>query len=321
MRKTSEVYKKIYHYTTWNGVLEIIKSQRLWSTHYKFLNDFSEIILFKKPLISFLYPYVLQSYERVVSQYPHILADIKTTGGIHQNAKHDTDAFVTAQYSATGDEIYILSFCGEHKEKYINDNGLLSQWRAYGVDGGCALVFDTKEIEELCKYEFANYQYNHIHISDLIYSDDKDKLEKELSDDLGVLAMDAIKMFNPDLWKGETEETILKGYYSFLRCITRYKHRGFKEENEVRIVALPSNNLSLDTNNNSSKKDKTILFKSKNGLNVPYIELFDSDEIILPIEKIIVGPHREKELRAKTLEVMLRKTKIEIMCSDIPYIS
>ena len=53
---------------------------------------------------------------------------------------------------------------------------------------------------------------------------------------------------------------------------------------------------------------------------MPYIEFFNSPDIELPIEKIIVGPHKEKEARSAALRVMLRNTNIEITCSDIPFV-
>ncbi len=40
----------------------------------------------------------------------------------------------------------------------------------------------------------------------------------------------------------------------------------------------------------------------------------------LPIERIIVGPHKEKESRAAALRVFLRNTNIEISVSDIPFV-
>ena len=68
------------------------------------------------------------------------------------------------------------------------------------------------------------------------------------------------------------------------------------------------------------KPEKERKFRNNNSQHIPYIELFNSIDIELPIEKIIVGPHKEKETRAATLRTMLRKTKIEITCSDIPYV-
>ena len=112
---------------------------------------------------------------------------------------------------------------------------------------------------------------------------------------------------------------------SFVKCITRYKHHGFKEENEVRIVCLPTNQneeyLKLAKKENSTlRPEKERKFRQKNGKLVPYIELFNSTDIVLPIERIIVGPHSDKESRATTLRVMFRKTNTEITISEIPFI-
>lgn len=325
VKKVSDYYPRLYHYTTWKSLLEILESQKLWATHYKFLNDYTELVLFKNKLISILYPIVLEQYKRLAKKDSWLEQRIQSEGGIKYNAEHDTKVFVNSQYrgiyNVTGDEIYISSFCGEHEEKFINDNGLLSQWRAYGTDGGCALVFNTKKLEELCHLECSNYLYKHMDILSVIYSDDEKTFREEMSEDLKILAEDTIKMFSPDSCQNEDVETFLQGYNSFLRCITRFKHKGFKEENEVRIVAIPYQDLSNNKEKEWGTKDqKERLFRDRDGLCIPYIELFDSNISTLPIEKIIIGPHKDKELRAKTLEIKLRKTKIEIVCSDIPYV-
>jgi hypothetical protein len=116
-----------------------------------------------------------------------------------------------------------------------------------------------------------------------------------------------------------------KALPSFIQCISRYKHHSFKEENEVRIVVLPTiqneEYLILAKKDGSPlKPEKERKFRTKNGKLIPYIELFNSTDIVLPIEKIIVGPHKEKDSRASALRVMLRNMNIEIIVSDIPYV-
>lgn len=322
--KTSEVYEKLYHYTTWDGLIGILKSHTLWATHYKFLNDYSEIILFRSKLISLLLPYVGESYEKLIKERPHIKNIINKNGGLAKVVQHDTEVLVDAQYKATGDEIYIISFCGEHKNPYVNSNGLLSQWRGYGVGGGFSIVFNTKKLEEILEIESQRFAYNMIHISDIVYSEDDNKLKDELSDNLLILGEDAKNIFNAML-NDEDKIDNIKGYYDFVQCISRYKHHSFIEENEVRVVALPTilDNKFLELVNDDDgaiNPDKHRNFRNKNSQHVPYIELFDSVEINLPIEKIIVGPHKDKELRAAALRVMLRNTEIEIVCSDIPFV-
>lgn len=325
MQKTSEVYEKLYHYTTWDGLLGIIGTKTLWATHYKFLNDYSEIVLFRDKLISFLFPYVHKEYKKLITRCQHIEQKINQSGGLDQNVQHDTEVLVDAQYKATGDNIYILSFCGQHKDPKINSNGLLSQWQGYGTGGGFALVFDTQKLEEIAELELGRYEYSAGHMSDLVYNNDEKKLKEELSEDLSILADFAKEVFNHMTSNKKEQEVRIKGYKPFINCITRYKHYGFKEENEVRIVVLPTIFTKKSLKQASSdettlKPEKEIKFRYKNEQLIPYIELFNSADIDLPIERIIVGPHKEKEIRASTLSLMLRKTKIQITCSDIPYV-
>ena len=133
MQKTSEVYKHLYHYTTLEGLHGILQSRSLWGTHYKFLNDYSEIVLFRDKLIEFLQPHVSELYEKVAKESPAVNLNINNNGGLHKVVEHDTAVCVDGAYRATGDEIYITSFCGEHGNPRVNKNGLLSQWRGYEI--------------------------------------------------------------------------------------------------------------------------------------------------------------------------------------------
>lgn len=323
MEKVSELYKNLYHYTTLEGLLGILSSRSLWATHYRFLNDYSEIVLFRDRLIPLMYPFVRQAYDLLLKDSPQVQQRIDQDGGLHQVVQHDTEVLVDAQYHATRDDIYILSFCGEHKNPHVNTNGLLSQWRGYGTGGGFALVLNTKKLENMLNLETKKHQYSALLLADLVYSDDDERLRKEMSEDLTNLAEDVGQICNHK--KPSTEIPVLKGYYSFVTCISRYKHHGFCEENEVRVVALPTvlDNKFLQLAQNKAaelKPEKERKFRTKEGGVIPYIELFDSPEIELPIEKIIVGPHKEKESRAAALRIMLQKTEIEISCSEIPFV-
>lgn len=325
MKKTSEVYAKLYHYTTWGGLQGIIENQTLWATNYKALNDYSEIILFKDKLVSLIYPYVLDVYNNLIKDRPDVLEKINRDGGLQKVVQHDSKGLVEAQYSALGDEIYILSFCGQPERANIANNGLLSQWRGYGTGGGAALVFDTKKLEEILTIEAKRFEYSAVMIADIIYSDDEQKLEEELSNDLAILADIAKQFFNHKNLNQKIMTEAKKGFHPFVNCISRFKHYGFSEENEVRVVALPTiiddKYLKLaKTNDVTLMPEKMKKFRRKKGKSISFIELFNLDDIDLPITNIIIGPHKEKETRAVALRKRLRNTKIEITCSDIPYV-
>ena len=202
----------------------------------------------------------------------------------------------------------------------------MSQWRGYGVGGGIALVFDTHKLEEILPIEEERYSYSSVYLTDVIYSDDELKFEMELSPKLNDLT-DYIAQSLDHIAHGKQELPDAKNAYSsFIHGTSSYKHHGFKEENEVRIVTLASIHndgyLRLaEEKGFTLKSEKERKFRKKNGKLIPYIELFNSTDIVLPIEGIIVGPHKEKELRASVLRVMMRNTNTKITISDIPYVA
>jgi hypothetical protein len=112
-------------------------------------------------------------------------------------------------------------------------NGLLSQWRGYGGHGSYALVFDTHQLDELLSLEWRAHFWAHLNIEKVVYLDGLETLEQEF----------------PDLLKSSTTfmSKFLDGqscadidlFTPFSRASTLLKHRGFREEREVRIVACP----------------------------------------------------------------------------------
>ncbi|PKN95995.1 MAG: hypothetical protein CVU43_22990 [Chloroflexi bacterium HGW-Chloroflexi-5] len=321
----SDEYRKLYHYTTWDGSIGILKTQSLWATHYKFLNDYTELALFRNRLVQYIAPAVREQFVTLVKHRKDVKREIERQGGIEHVVQHDAMSIVNAAYSATGEDIYIASFCGEDKNEYVNRNGLLSQWRGYGSGGGVALVFDTKKLEEILKLEAERYSYDLGLFADVIYSDDEAKLKRELSDGLKEISAYVSRMLL-DMSLNRIEPPDATNVFpAFIKAISRYKHQGFKEENEVRIVCLPTNvdeeYLRIAKERNASTKpEKEPKARLKRGKLVPYIDLFDSTDNVLPIERAIIGPHIDKELRASFLRAMFRKSKFEVTVSDIPYV-
>ncbi|WAC49363.1 hypothetical protein OVA03_05495 [Asticcacaulis sp. SL142] len=114
-----------------------------------------------------------------------------------------------------------------------------------------------------------------------------------------------------------------EAYSSFIFYAGRYKHWAFKDENEVRIL--------IDSKNYDDQKTTPDIRYRGSVTKIPYIPLFESgdtlkleelsrDNITLPIKRIIVGPHKDKHLRAASLKTILRHTDIEVTVSDIPFV-
>lgn len=318
----SDSHPYLYHYTNVQGLKGILENQCLWATHYKFLNDSSEFQLFKQYLEKLLYPSRLRFYTKEYIENLDSKAALDSVGGLQAAAKRGVEDFLKIIYEKIPHEIFIVSFCAEHKDEYTKEHGLLSQWRGYGENGGYAIVFKTESLMEMLKVESELFQYNFLYAADVIYNDEEGakKLEEELTEEI----RQNISNFQLEIIKGAMQgkqefpdnQLAEKALTPAFQFGSRYKHQGFKEENEVRIIAI---HFPIKEEQHG-KQEKQRLFRNNNGVLVPYIEIFKPKIRNLPIEKIIVGPHREKELRAEALRIMLKDSDIvdKVMVSDIP---
>ncbi len=97
------------------------------------------------------------------------------------------------------------------------------------------MVFNTRRLEEMLDAEAKRFAYAQMHLSEVVYSDDEDKLKRELSKDLSIIAHSIPDFFRVVTTGRVTEERntcLLENYEPFFRCITRLKHCGFSEESE-----------------------------------------------------------------------------------------
>ena len=281
-------------------------------------------------LIELAKPIINQECQSFLDHHPdrqRIMQSVTDHGGFEAHVDQISNALVTAMHkSLPHDGLYITSFCGESKDEYINENGLLSQWRGYGSGGGFALVFKTLDLEEMLVEEAERFDYAFGQLADVVYSDDEERFRCEFTSQLSrmrryIRAMIRgllVRKLDPAIENGNEELP------AFISCISRYKHRGFKEENEVRICAYPTAHSedyldSAKAEGIELKPEKARKFRERDGERIPYIELFSSLTEDLPIKRIIVGPHKNKESRAKALKAMLRNSRIEITVSDIPF--
>ncbi len=119
--------KTIYHYTTYDGLLGILKEKALWATKIHYLNDASEL---SEPLDvakSFLEQYALQLTTDVIEN-------------AEEKLEINTRMLEEIRYNERIN-ICVASFCA--------DGDLLSQWRAYGLpDAAFAIGFHRERLVE-----------------------------------------------------------------------------------------------------------------------------------------------------------------------------
>jgi hypothetical protein len=321
MAKTvAEDYAELYHYTTAVGLHGIITSQYLRATNISFLNDSEErthYLTKRGPLI--FERAVRNAFDELVKSTEY-LGRIDKYGG-YEKAIVDTKNGILAGLDkvASFDEPYVVSFCGT-KEPRIAQHGLLSQWRAYGADGGYAIVFDSAKFDALLNEEFEKYLYLTSWWGDVnYYHGDSDDLLEEFKESEDVLQSCIVEFL-----KSSDRESLHPFFdkVNLLSCFT--KHWGFYEEREVRIVALCSapHMVKKLRDRGESRPARNVHHYSRNGLLVPYIRLFEEPDRKLPIKSVIVGPHPEKMKRKKAVEMLLAQYGIsaDVRVSEIPYL-
>lgn len=326
-RTVPEAHPELLHYTSVVGLLGILESQSLRATHSGFLNDSTEISVFFEKRLAQVFELGIRA-ELAVNPELKVLPQFAST-------PDEADAVVTRYAVEMAEAVrtttrrfnepYLTCFSAPASERVRRD-GLLSQWRGYGKDGGYALVFDSKRLEELLFLEAKAFWFQHAQWGDVHYHQDDDDLaraEPEIHEAEDMLRR-AIAGFirNPD----SSELEAMFEPVASLSCL--YKHWGFHEEREVRIVAIPPNEELVREGRASGEtrpvRERKVFIRA--GTPVPYLELFApntvSDGLTLPILRVIVGPHPQSQLRRQAVEEVLRTRgiKAQVVVSQIPYI-
>jgi len=323
-----EAHPELHHYTTAAGLKGIIESQQLWATNISYLNDAEEHIGFFDRRLSHLLAKPVRAAVAEIATTASDRNQIDVHGGVEKAVEESIKDLISLLRTATlnVDKPYVTAFCSAVPNA-TPDDGLLSQWRGYGTDGGYAIVFDTHGLERLLVEESKTFHYQYPFIlSNVEYYDQITSEKAAFPETLEweAIVQKTIRNFIlAKKWEGLEE---LAGPIAALSC--RYKHSGFREEAEVRIVATPSSSelLKMAQDAGDKRPPKPVHFVTKNGVLVPYIKLFghksNGSLTKLPIRKIIVGPHLEKLKRQKAIEVLLEQNHIEarVVVSDIPYL-
>jgi hypothetical protein len=327
---TKETEFDLWHYTTAEGLKGILEDRILWATDCRYLNDKSELIYSKS---AFLHKVNMEylcnanlrevenenkgKIENSVEKVPQeIIADL-----IDPFLKDPITSFVFSFCKMTkkeGQEVNLMEILKTSPDilkatetaPFLRENGLLSQWRGYGKDGGYAIIFDSEKLIKELETEEQFYQDFFIY-GDILYDMDNP------TDDMKI-HLNKIKDFVCETRKCHLSNKPLPKededlYASLVRCMAFLKHKGFEEEKEYRFCIIPYS---------QEPQQSRIKIRNKGGTLVPYIELFKKTKN-LHIKGICVGPHPDKELRAESIKTYLRSaglTDIEVFCSGIPYI-
>lgn len=328
MSKIADTHDELFHYTTAAGLSGIIESKSLRATHASFMNDEEEIRgFYDRILPEILHPIYLK-YAEDSKDHP----EFRRRQGEMSFERYCVDGFeelvrkIKEAASAWHDH-YITSFSTTTEtDSWVREHGLLSQWRAYGSDGGYAIVFDAKALDEILQAESKPDQEEEFCWVDVQYSGlDGNRRTSDIDTNgwIGKLE-EAAGAF---LRSGTTDDS--SKFVSSLTVLSAiFKHQGFNEEKEVRLV-LSLLGPSLESNPAlKSIRQHPIKTMVRDGTTVPYVELCAREvngvKQHLPIKRIIVGPHRDKSDRKRAVQLLLKQHGLndligKVSVSDIPY--
>ena len=317
----------LWHYTNLDGLKGIISNQHLWATDYRYLNDSSELVYSKIILQREVFPRVVATIKQEYDADQCVRQNVDAQGGIERVAQMETSETLDILYESLLNPPplkrnipYILCFCkADEEDDFLQKHGLLSQWRGYGKDGGFAIVFNMEKLHEEFKIEQTEFYNNISQYGDVVYDPDEASATDEIKKAINRVVEHAHKVFkSPKYGLPIQEINWVDDFASLVRCAMLLKHKGFSEENEYRFYAFPY----CEKEDDKNKSIKQIMTRSNSGLLVQYIKLFERSKM-LPIEKICIGPHKDKKLREQSIKSYLGtigQDHIEVFCSEIPFI-
>lgn len=279
--------KYLYHYTTPSGLIGILKSNSIWATHIRYLNDHDELI---------------GAFEIAKAQLDEKL---KATG--QASDKFKILSKMEEKINLTNGKFYVY-VCS-----FSNKDDSLPQWRAYcPPTGGYALGVSTQYLKK--KLEQENMWF----LGKCIYNKDlKGKIINEVIDSILQMFTDKSLGKKPHEIDQITEELAVDFNFEIAKIGGLFKDDAFIDEDEWRLIAptILVNNDNIQFREGAS----CIIPYYEFGIfkNSEKIELHE-DSI-----KIIIGPTPYIDTQAKQAaqHLLTKEQKIsgEIVCSEVPF--
>ena len=287
---TSKLYsdipkERLYHYTTFSGLLGIVRSSTLWASDIRYMNDSAEL----KHTLDLIR---IEITKRVVAGHtkPDLLNQFLD--------------WVTHRIT-NGHMLFASSF-------RANGN-LLSQWRGYSRIGkGVSLGFNPGFILECAKkqsFQIGKCIYNRKSQRRLIAQviDSVEALADGTDEDPGIHSKES---------RARAYQCIFQKIESdLLRIAAILKHPSFKEEEEWRIVSPVITDYLKEP----------VLFREGTSMLVPYIEfnLATRSNPTIFLEHLFLGPTPNITISMNSLAMLLAKQGIRpdngISYCQIPY--
>jgi hypothetical protein len=320
MSRPTSANDLLYHYTSESGLQGIIGSDRIWATHIRFLNDYTEFRqAFKDRYVEGLTGAFRAGMRKDIDNIATLVFE-----GVLAKRNH-AGILKIIEDSAVGIEAFVCSFTSSLQDGF-DPGDRLSQWRGYSNSSqGFSLGFEKGALQKQVEIDNRGAKAS---VLECIYEDTGAELSffQEMGhnasvrfNDLclsGEAVPDSFRTNNP----AATEEYKKVGFY-FLKALSkataqfftkaaRIKHSGFREEREWRIVLQASHQALV----------RSGLTKSRKGPfgETPYIEiplgLAKPDSS--PLRRIVVGPSSDKDDIKCWVQRLLERNGVHIRRGD-----
>lgn len=317
-----QLHPELYHYTGADGLKGIIESNSFWATYFPQMNDAQEIHHLRPSLVLEMAARLTPIVEQIRLQKPRDPIVGRPGAPQHVAQRWSSilyDVIFADNESTQATRCYITSFCSHTGDQgYERENGLLSQWRAYGRDGFC-LVFDTAALWKLFVKERSLFLYAYTNLLEAYYPRKGGEIFQNLGDllDASEAPIKSALAGNGDF---RVDDSV---FLPFLASATAFKHQGFYEEREIRFVALAGTQIAADTMKGVEGFDPKPLkeiIKTPPGQQERHrIALFGIDFPTLPLKRVIVGPSNQQAENAAFAQRVLG-SRVPITKSATPFV-
>jgi hypothetical protein len=263
-RESNKIYRRVvcrrplpdrlYHYTTAEGLLGILEAKALWATDARYLNDVSEIV-YAEQLIR----------DEIQMQLEHTSSDLREWLAAYRDVVPRVREI---------SESFVACFC--------ESGDLLSQWRAYGTNGGFSVGFSGKQLLELPSCHIVRVEYSE--------QVQRDTIRETLALHLRLVS---------DARDNGTQQDInhISGNLGAQLSLyaLAFKHPSFAEEREWRAIAL-------------TDEVPPVRFRHAQGLLRPFVIMpLTAHEVpAMPVVSVSHAPSKAPELTKRSLERLLR---------------
>lgn len=285
----------LYHYTTTDGLLAIVRSKTIWATDLGYLNDSMEL-------------------EHGLRQFLEMAQDLLSPVSVPSSATLSRLAGFEA--STDLEELFRSRILvGLRQQNVLGvtcfcENGdLLSQWRGYGISG-YSVGFEPGTLRE-CVAEAA------LPLAPVVYGDAgvADSSASEVILDFLELYLPSLADLQNDPDDFEPTPEQVRAAVAFLFLASQVKDEAFAGEREWRIADI------------AEVTDSLVGFRVGNLGVTPYINLHireQESELLLPIREVVLSPGPEQEVRVQAVKSLLLNhgyslSDVAVRPSKIPY--